>query len=84
MNLRVSMKKFQDPCKQRKRNWPQVIVSNYPFGFWLKLIILLEDDYAIDIKIGDVDEYDGKSDLQLYLKKLETFFSLKAQALPKS
>ena len=50
----------------------------------IELITLLEDDYAIDIKIGDVAEYDGKSDLQLFLEKLETFFSLKAKSFPKS
>ena len=78
------MKKFQDPCKQRERNWPIVRVSNYSLVFWIQLITLIEDNYAIDIKIGDVAKYDGKSDLQLLLEKLETFFSLKAKSFPKS
>ena len=84
MNQRVSIKEFQDPCKRGKRNWPIVRVSNYSFLFWIELIILLEDDYAIDIKIGDVPSYDGKSTLQLFLEILETFFSLKAKSFQKS
>ena len=59
-------------------------VTNYPLVFVIELITLVEDNYAIDIKIRDVAEYDGKSDLQLFLEKLETFFSLKAKLFPKS
>ena len=50
---------------------------------WTELIILLGNDYAIHIKIGDVAEYGSKSDLQLFLEKFETFCSLKAQWFPK-
>lgn len=40
-----------------------------------------KDDYPVDVKIGDVAEYDGKTDL---LEKLETFFNLKVRSFPKN
>ena len=59
-------------------------VINYSLVFRIELITLIEDNYANDIKIRDVAKYDGKSDLELFLGKLETFFSLKAKSFPQS